>query len=399
VTLRDDANVDVLVSVSNLTKRYPILTHGHDRVRALFNALLGKEAPRQATILQNIDFEVLRGRSIGIVGENGAGKSTLLKLITGVLTPSEGAVKTKGRIGALLELGAGFHPEYSGRENARMSAALYGLDSDALAEKMPEIEAFADIGDYLDEPIKHYSSGMVVRLGFAIIAAVKPDLLITDEVLAVGDESFQRKCSRWIDEYVKQGGTLLLVSHSMYHIQKLCQEALWLHKGKIEMRGDVFSVTQRYLAWHENKNAAQQVTEVSSTEKLSLYAEKINTNGVEGNADVFLNIGDTLVHQVVMSTDQDKSPALMIGIARSDGTPVYGTSSEIDGVFGKQLSEHRYGFELSFENLNLLPGEYIFRTHCLDHEGMRLFDTQIRKLFIMGNAREFGLVRLSHQWK
>jgi lipopolysaccharide transport system ATP-binding protein len=390
---------DVLVSVSNVSKRYPILTHGHDRVRALFNAIRGKDAPRLASVITNINFEVKRGRSIGIVGENGAGKSTLLKLITGVLTPSEGEVKTKGRIGALLELGAGFHPEYSGRENARMSAALYGLDAKTLNEKMPEIEAFADIGDYINEPIKHYSSGMVVRLGFAIIAAVKPDLLITDEVLAVGDESFQRKCSRWIDNYVKQGGTLLLVSHSMYHIQKLCDEALWLHKGKVEMRGDVFSVTQRYLAWHESKAAPQKSSESNvSSVRSAVYAEEIITNGMIGNSDVSIKIGDSLQHQVLVHTDQAESPVLMIGVVKSDGTPVYGTSSEIEAILPTRVAENQYRFILHFDALNLLPGEYQLRTHCLDHEGMRLFDSQERKLFVIGETRELGMVRLSHQW-
>jgi lipopolysaccharide transport system ATP-binding protein len=391
---------DVLVSVSKLSKRYPILTHGRDRVRALFNAILGKDAPRQVTVISTIDFEVRRGRSIGIVGENGAGKSTLLKLITGVLTPSEGEVKTQGSIGALLELGAGFHPDYSGRENVRMSAALYGLDAKTLDEKMPEIEAFADIGHYIDEPIKHYSSGMVVRLGFAIIAAVKPDLLITDEVLAVGDESFQRKCSRWIDGYVKQGGTLLLVSHSMYHVQKLCHEALWLHKGKIEMRGDVFSVTQRYLAWHESKAAPEKNIERDvSVIKSAVFAKEIITNGLVGNRDISIKTGDSLRHDVLIYTDQNESPVLMVGIVRSDGTPVYGTSSEIDAILPACIAENQYRFTLYFDALNLLPGEYELRTHCLDHEGMRLFDTQERKLFVAGETRELGMVRLSHQWK
>jgi lipopolysaccharide transport system ATP-binding protein len=395
-----DQQSQVLVSVSQLTKRYPILTHSRDRVHALFNALLGKEAAKQTTVIENISFDVLRGRSIGIIGENGAGKSTLLKLITGVLTPSEGEVKTQGSVGALLELGAGFHPEYSGRENARMSAALYGLSADALVEKMPEIEAFADIGQYLDEPVKHYSSGMVVRLGFAIIAAVKPDLIITDEVLAVGDESFQRKCTRWIDSYVKQGGTLLLVSHSMYHVQKLCHEAIWLHKGAIEASGDVFDVTQRYLAWHEAKQAPENDIRAANVGKASsIYTEKMMTNGIEGNASVYLTIGDTLQHEVTLYSNLGSSPVLMIGIARADGSAVYGTSSEIENISPQKTSENLYRFILEFPDLNLLPGEYFLKTHALDHEGIRLFDTQYKKLIVSGSTREFGLVRLSHQWK
>ncbi len=203
---------EALVEVSHLSKRYPVLANSSDRFSALCDMLRGRAPTRHTTVLSDISFKVMPGCSIGIIGENGAGKSTLLKLITGVLTPSEGQVKTRGAIGALLELGAGFHPEYSGRENIRLSAALYGITDAELKTKMAEIEEFADIGHYIDEPTKHYSSGMVVRLGFAIIAAVRPPLLITDEVLGVGDESFQKKCSRWIDDYVNSGGTLLLVS-------------------------------------------------------------------------------------------------------------------------------------------------------------------------------------------
>jgi len=246
-----------LVRADGLCKRYPVLGHRGDRTNALWDLLCGRAPRRQTSVLEGIGFEVHPGQSLGIIGENGAGKSTLLKLVTGVLTPSAGQVETRGSVGALLELGAGFHPEYSGRENVRMAAALYGLDDATLARKLPEIEAFADIGDYLDEPVKHYSTGMVVRLGFAVIAAVRPALLITDEVLSVGDESFQKKCTRWIDDYLEGGGTLLLVSHTMYHVQKLCRQAIWLHEGRIAAQGEVFDVTQRYLAWHEGKQRSE----------------------------------------------------------------------------------------------------------------------------------------------
>ena len=195
-----------LVRVAGLGKRYPVLGHRGDRVSALWDVVRGRPPRRVVSVLEGVSFEVQPGESLAVIGENGAGKSTLLKLLTGVLTPSAGSVSTRGSIGALLELGAGFHPELSGRDNVRLSAALHGLDAATLAAKLPEIEAFADIGAYLDEPVKHYSSGMVVRLGFAVVAAVRPQLLITDEVLAVGDENFQRKCIRWLDEYLATGG-------------------------------------------------------------------------------------------------------------------------------------------------------------------------------------------------
>ena len=204
-----------LVEARALGKAYPKVHRNADRLRALARLLVGSGSGDRHEVLRDVTLDVVRGESLGLIGENGAGKSTLLKLVTGVLTPTSGSVRVNGTIGALLELGAGFHPEYSGRDNIAMAAALYGLAGADLRARMPEIVAFADIGDYIDEPVKHYSSGMVVRLGFAVIASLKPDLLVTDEVLAVGDESFQKKCVRWIEQYLADGGPLLLVSHSM----------------------------------------------------------------------------------------------------------------------------------------------------------------------------------------
>ncbi|MBL4661422.1 MAG: ABC transporter ATP-binding protein, partial [Alcanivoracaceae bacterium] len=185
--------------------------------------------------------------------KNGAGKSTLLKIISGVTQATTGSVSVKGKIGALLELGSGFHPEYTGRENLKMSAALSGLSEKNIKNKIDQMIQFADIGDYIDQPVKNYSSGMVVRLGFSIVTVTRPGLLITDEVLAVGDTDFQRKCIAWIDDYLKQGGTLLLVSHSLYHVQKLCKNAIWLENGTIKKHGDSFSVSQQYQSFYEKK--------------------------------------------------------------------------------------------------------------------------------------------------
>ena len=387
-----------LVEVQGLCKHYPVLGHRGDHLRALLDVLRGRPLQRQVRVLDNIGFSVAPGQSLAIIGENGAGKSTLLKLVTGVLTPSAGTVTTRGSVGALLELGAGFHPEFSGRDNVRMAAALQGLDAEALAEKMPEIEAFADIGDYIDEPVKHYSTGMVVRLGFAVIAAVRPALLITDEVLAVGDESFQKKCTRWIDDYLAGGGTLLLVSHSMYHVQKLCRQAIWLHHGRIEARGDVFDVSQRYLAWHESRQRAPEEGAVHAPSFSGYDIESVSSNGVAPGQTLQLDIGQSLRHDVVLRAPADGTPVLMCGWVRADGTAVYGTSSEIEGVQGQPLGDGLYRFRLDFDDLPLLPGSYELRTHLLDGEGLRMFDTRETTVVIRGASRELGVTRLPHRW-
>ena len=390
-----------LVEVNHISKRYPVLANSSDRLSALRDMLRGRAPTRHTTVLSDISFKVMPGCSIGIIGENGAGKSTLLKLITRVLTPSDGDVVTRGSIGALLELGAGFHPEYSGRENIRLSAALYGISDAELKVKMPEIEDFADIGHYIDEPTKHYSSGMIVRLGFAIIAAVRPPLLITDEVLGVGDESFQKKCSRWIDEYVSSGGTLLLVSHSMYHVQKLCREAIWLHRGRVEMQGDVFSVTQHYLAWHESTQVKAVSTSPVVQADYDCGIHSVEVNGSLLNQDdvvVVSSCSDFSVRAILTSRD-GSAPVLLCGWVRADGTSVFGVSSEMDKIAAKKIGDGFFEFKLNFPELPLLPGKYQLRLHSMDSQGLRLFQTVSHEVNVVGESRAFGLIALAHHWE
>jgi lipopolysaccharide transport system ATP-binding protein len=390
---------ELLVEARGLGKRYARTATSRERLRALWS-LLRRSGDTPATeVLKPIDLEVRRGESLAVIGENGAGKSTLLKLLTGVLAPSTGRVKVHGSVGALLELGAGFHPEFTGRDNVQSAGLLMGMDPLTLRERMDDILAFADIGSYIDEPVKHYSSGMVVRLGFAVVAAMRPDLLITDEVLAVGDESFQKKCIRWLEDYLGAGGTLLLVSHSMYHVQKLCARAIWLHGGRIEAEGDVFDVSQAYLAWHERRHAAAQsrpAAEVWSGEAYRLLG--VEVNGIAESIPAVVRSGETLKLQVDVFAPDDRAPVLAVGIARADGTPVYGVTSEMDGARPQRLGPGRYRFGIEFAELGLLPGSYALKVHPMDPEGIRLFETEERVLTVRGEQREFGMVRLPHRW-
>ena len=391
---------DVLAEAADLAKAYPLVFRSRDRVRALWHLLIGGGRAESVTVLRNVNLQVRRGESLALIGENGAGKSTLLKLLTGVLTPTTGRVKINARVGALLELGAGFHPEYSGRDNIALAAALYGLDAQETQTKVPQIVEFADIGHYIDEPVKHYSSGMVVRLGFAIVASLKPDLLITDEVLAVGDEAFQKKCVSWIEDYLAGGGTLILVSHSMYHVKKLCRHACWLKHGEIAAMGDVFAVTQAYQAYQESKSAPVTPTRANVFgQNLEFCLVELTLNG-NSRAEEPLDLvqGDTLrVHVRVRSRD-GRVPVMLFGIARVDGTPVYGVASDMDGVRPRRESDDMYSIEIAFNDLALLPGVYVVRAHPFDPEGVRLFDTLERSLVINGQSREIGTVRLTHSW-
>ncbi|MBN8482350.1 MAG: ABC transporter ATP-binding protein [Xanthomonadales bacterium] len=387
----------LLVRTHGLGKSYPRSHRSADRLRALGRLLGGRADPDAHVVLHDVTLDVHRGESVGIIGANGAGKSTLLKLITGVLTPTRGTVEVHGDVGALLELGAGFHLEYSGRDNIAMAAALRGLSARELEARLPDIIAFADIGDYIDEPVKHYSSGMVVRLGFAVVASLAPDLLITDEVLAVGDESFQRKCVRWMERYLAGGGTLLLVSHSMYHIQKLCRRALWLRDGTVAGYGDVHEITQAYLAWHE-RNSATAGEAATARAGLEFSLGTIELNGEGGEAPASIACGGRLHVRAPIVSRDGRVPIAMVGLVRADGTPVYGVSTEMDGVTLRADADGRYVADVAFEGLPVLPGSYTVRLHVLDPEGVRLFDTQERGLVVRGESREFGLVRLDHRW-
>lgn len=388
---------DVLISAQGLGKAYPKAHLSADRLRALGRLLRGRKDPDAQYVVKSVDLNIRRGESIAIIGENGAGKSTLLKLVTGVLTPTTGKVEVFGTVGALLELGAGFHPDYSGRDNVGMAAALHGLSNAELDARMQQIIDFADIGSYIDEPVKHYSSGMVVRLGFAVIASLKPDLLITDEVLAVGDESFQKKCVGWMEQYLKDGGTLLLVSHSMYHAQKLCKHALWMSHGAVEQYGDVFDVTQAYLAWHERKQAVEKAVPATRS-GVEFEVESLEVNGIDGAPSTTISMGESLRLRARVRSRDDRSPIVLFGIVRVDGTPVYGVSTDMDGVGAKKVKPGEYLADIEFSALSLLPGSYHLRAHAMDTEGLRLLDTLERTLTVRGSSREFGLVRLDHQW-
>ncbi|MEZ8177308.1 ABC transporter ATP-binding protein, partial [Vibrio sp. 1F292] len=197
-------------------------------------------------ILSDINFSIEPGEAVGVVGINGAGKSTLLKMITGTTQPTDGDIMVEGRIAALLELGMGFHPDFSGRQNVYMAGQLQGLTSEEIDSCFSEIESFADIGDYIDQPVRVYSSGMQVRLAFAVATAIRPDILIVDEALSVGDASFQRKCFRRIEEFQDKGTTLLFVTHDIESMKRICDKGLLLNNGKLAAFGDAKSVADQY---------------------------------------------------------------------------------------------------------------------------------------------------------
>ena len=246
---------DFTIRVTNLSKRYEIYANPRDRLKQFIAPRLQRlagQSPKQYFrefwALKDVSFEIKKGETVGIIGRNGSGKSTLLQMICGTLTPTKGSIQTNGRIAALLELGSGFNPEFTGRENVYMNASVLGLSKAQIDARFDAIAAFADIGQFIDQPAKTYSSGMYVRLAFAVIAHVDADILVVDEALAVGDAVFTQKCMRFIRRF-QENGTLIFVSHDTASVQNLCKSGIWLKNGKIEQIGTAKFVSEAYLQY------------------------------------------------------------------------------------------------------------------------------------------------------
>ena len=233
-----------VMGVSKKFKRY------HDKATTLKERLLMLRSSKADTFwaLQNIDLHIKQGETVGLIGHNGSGKSTLLKLITKIIYPTEGQITTQGRVSSLLELGAGFHPDFTGRENIYINASIFGLSKKEIDKKLDSIIAFSELEGFIDSPIRTYSSGMYIRLAFAVAVHVEPQILLMDEILAVGDAKFQKKCIEKIKEFKKQGITIVFVSHNMEDVYEICDRVVWLDHGHIKAIGDTKEIGERYLA-------------------------------------------------------------------------------------------------------------------------------------------------------
>ena len=239
---------NILVNVNNVSMRFKLPSERVDNLKEAFiKRISGKLKYKEFWVLKDINLTVRRGESLAIIGRNGVGKSTLLSLISGILYPTKGNIQVRGKIVPLLRLGAGFDPNATGRENVFLNGAILGFDKKLIQEKYDEIVEFSELKDFMNVPIKNYSSGMLARLGFSIAVSVKPDIMIVDEILSVGDAPFQKKCAQKIEELQKSGTTFLLVSHNMARVKSLCQRAIWIKNGEIIMGGPVATVADAYV--------------------------------------------------------------------------------------------------------------------------------------------------------
>ncbi|WP_374582730.1 ABC transporter ATP-binding protein [Pseudoduganella sp.] len=363
------------IVVKNLGKAYKTYPTQWDRLAEW--VLPGKRQRHSVKwVLQDINFQLAPGEAVGIIGINGAGKSTLLKMITGTAQPTTGSVSISGSVAALLELGMGFHPDFSGRQNVYMAGQLLGLTADEITAFMPQIEAFAEIGDYIDQPVRVYSSGMQMRLAFSVATVRRPDVLIVDEALSVGDAYFQHKSFERIREYRKQGTTLLIVSHDRAAMQAICDRAILLEGGRLAKQGTPEEVMDFYnalIAEREGTTVRQLLTGDGRVQTSSGTGEatvsEIALHNEAGEAKEVLNVGEQVTLRVKVSVKRDV-PRLVLGFMIKDrlGQQIFGTNTH---HMHRPLENLKAGEELEYAfrfALNLGAGSYSITTALTSNE-------------------------------
>lgn len=362
---------ETVIRVEHLSKRYRIgriqtryetlRDQIAETARNLFRRNHAGEAETIIWALRDVSFELERGKVLGIIGANGAGKSTLLKILSQITEPTEGRVWIKGRVGALLEVGTGFHPELTGRENVYLNGAILGMTKDEIDRKFDEIVDFAEVGPFIDTPVKHYSSGMQVRLAFAVAAHLEPEILLVDEVLSVGDAAFQRKSLGKMRGVVGEGRTVLLVSHNMASVEQLCDEVILLEQGRIAQMGDPAEVIRHYL----RRYSAFKMTSVDLRNHPSRYPgsrpifQQIRLLDGQGMESRTFPVGDTLTIELLLDTGNEVLSNAILTVSVTDDRDQtickFKTSKQINDVLN--LSG-RAIVALSWPDCNLAPGEY-----------------------------------------
>jgi len=391
------------LAASGLGKRFGL---GRPRLRPLLGGLL--EGARRPTgepsghwAVRGVSFDLPRGGSLGLIGRNGSGKSTLLRLLAGTARATEGRVEVGARLGCLLDLGTGFQALETGRDNAEGWLVLQGGLSRAEARRAArEVERFAGIGSYFDRPLRTCSSGMQLRVAFATAAQLEPEVLVTDEVLAVGDDSFQRRCNRWFDRFLARGGTLVLCSHDLFQVQRLCERTLWLDAGVPRELASTREVVRHYReAVGSAPVGAGEAGEAdagvrhSPGEGSGLEFEVVDMRLLDAaGRDVReIDSGQTLT-LVADVRAPAAVPNVHLSFTRADGVPVYGISSDMENVLPTPLGGDRHRFVLEFPDLPLLPGVYVAKSHALDETGTRLYDTVEVSFRVRGEPGARGLV-------
>lgn len=415
------------IKVHELVKLYRRSSAGH-QLRTLKSALLegslvqGIREEDAIRAVKKISFDVLPGQAVGLIGSNGSGKSTLLKMAAGILKPTSGTLEVNGRVAALIELGAGFHPEISGRENIFINGAVLGLTRRQLEERYDSIVEFSGLADFIEEPVKNYSSGMYVRLGFAVAIHTDPDVLMVDEVLSVGDEAFAHRCLRRIEEFLARGKTLLLVSHSLTLIEEICDRAIWLEKGVVRADGHPRRVVDAYREAiadeegeaHRLAMAARTDDQVEATaqpededdrESLRWGSGVVEIRGlrvsVGGEERYHLHCGDAIAFELDLKVHETQDDFVFgLAISTPRGTECWGTNSGLAGFEPQTLSQGETTVRLSCPSLRLAPGEYLVDVAVHAHDGTPYdYRRKLLALSVTATERGIGVYFPEHSWQ
>jgi len=403
---------EVALSMQSVSKYYKYYEKEMDRIKEIIS---GKPRFQKISALEDINLEVKPGEVLGVIGQNGAGKSTLLKVLSGTILPSSGEVSAHGRIAALLELGASFHPDMTGKENVFLSGAIKGMSKNEIENIYGEIVAFAEIGDFIDRPVKTYSSGMFVRLAFSIATHIDPEVLIIDEALSVGDGAFSRKSFDRIMDFKEAGKTILFCSHSMYQVEVLCDRVIWLENGRIRKEGAPVDVISEYselvrMAAPRNESLGSVAQEESGETEVVIS----EAGAIPRILEVLVKVdGQTSEVHKIISEKSDLEVTVLFD--PGNGVPLASVAIAISGGDGRILSsvgsahdkielfinEQGQGVaKILFPALPLLRGNYYLDVALLCEKGIHLYEAarQVAEIFVEQEGSERGVVKLPHQW-
>jgi ABC-2 type transport system ATP-binding protein len=400
------------IEVKDVTKSFKVY---YDKGSQLKERMLFRNRSRyeKREVLKGISFEVKKGEAIGLIGHNGCGKSTTLKLLTRIIYPDSGSIEMRGRVSSLIELGAGFHPDMSGRENIYTNAAIFGLNRKEIDRRIGDIIAFSELEEFIDNPVRTYSSGMYMRLAFSVAINVDADILLIDEILAVGDVSFQAKCFNKLREIKAEGTTIVIVSHALSQIEQICDRSIWIDGGRIREDGVPRIVDPHYMEYMSEKSEHSKVANVS--EETTLDEQKKTDINRWGSGEVVMNAVD-IYNAANEATDtfashescrilieysaKEKLEDVVIGVAiyRSDQTYIYGTNSLIDTSEPVTLSGDGR-ITLNITDLSLNEGTYKIDLAFHKPDGFNYdFWRDARAIIVTNPYKEGGIISLSHAW-
>lgn len=420
-------NSENVIEVKNVNKSFKIY---FDKGHQLKEKILFRERNRHEVkkVLDDISFSVKRGEAIGLIGHNGCGKSTTLKLLTRIMYPDSGTIEMKGRVSSLLELGAGFHPDMSGRENIYINASIFGLSRKEIDRRLEDIIAFSELEKYIDNPVRTYSSGMYARLAFSVAINVDADILLVDEILSVGDVNFQKKCFDKMLEIKRQGTTIIIVSHAQGPIEQICDRAIWIHEGRIASDGNPHEAYKKYLNFmgeqrneiiEKEKNRFEEKKQVVVSEN-TIRSEKLGNCEIDlvkhsGSGEARIINVSVMDKQNVLRHVYDPGDEIRIkvryvaksvlkrcifgiSIYRNDGLLCYGTNTGADGFSAINI-EGEGEFTFSFKKLQLLNGIYYVAV-CIADEKEVIIDyiNEVGKFEVNSSDRDIGVIRVDHVW-